>query len=48
MLMSHLDSHNKSSAELKASITNVLSGAVIISAGGSIGMSTVFTDYYDL
>ena len=37
MLMGHLDKHSKSPAELKASITDVLSETVIIAAGGSIG-----------
>ncbi|XP_067928396.1 protein EFR3 homolog B-like isoform X2 [Watersipora subatra] len=41
MLMSHLDSLQSSPAELKASITDVLSEAVIISAGGSIGPSVL-------
>ena len=40
MLMGHLDKNSKESSTVKASVVGVLSEAVFISAGGSIGEST--------
>ena len=38
MLMNHLDENSRKEAQIKASIIDVLSVTVLISAGGSIGM----------
>ena len=37
MLMSHLDDNSRKDAQIKASIVEILSVTVLITAGGSIG-----------
>jgi hypothetical protein len=38
-LMTHLDTHVKDSADIKASIVDVLYESVLIAAGASVGMT---------
>ena len=38
LLLSHLDKHKKSEAEMRASVVEMISASVSIATGGSIGM----------